>query len=67
MPGKYLTVKAAAKIFANQQVMSKVKVFLQDSKKKKKYQSEIILRTTKQNMNYSNKEFEKIQMIPKSS
>lgn len=40
--------------------MSKVKVFFTGLKKKEeKYQSGIILRTTKQNMNYSNKEFEK--------
>lgn len=34
LPGKYLTVKAAAKIFANQRVMSKVKVFYRTQKKK---------------------------------
>lgn len=62
MPVKYLPVKAAAKIFANQRVMSKVKVFLRTQKKEKKIR--IILRTTKQNMNYSYNEFEK---NPKSS
>lgn len=46
MPGKYLTVKAAAKIFANQQVMSKVKVFLR-TQKKEKYQNNSTYNKTK--------------------